>query len=147
MTSQLLEFNFDDKDVLSRFNKAYVGVVENVGIMYNIQDIFDIEDYFGIKTTPLGANLCLLKSREAGELEDLVSIGASWLEKWFKEARKWELGVVDDERVTWICVLGLPCHVWVVVFLVHLKTFGAFLHADDNTRSIEDYDTGDGGRG
>lgn len=80
MESHLLEFNFDDKDVLSRFSTIYVGVVKNVGMTYKIEDIFDREGYYGIKFTPLGANLCLLEGREVRELEDLVSTSASWLE-------------------------------------------------------------------
>lgn len=42
--------------------------------------------------------------------------------------------MVDDERVTWLRVFWLPCHVWGVAFFEFIsKLFGAFLHADDNT--------------
>lgn len=59
-----------------------------------------MEGYFGIKVTPLGVRLCVLEDRGEGELDDLISNGASWLDKWFMEVKKWEPGVVDDECVT-----------------------------------------------
>lgn len=59
-------------DEISRFQKAYVGVVENPGLTYSMKDILHGEGYFLIKVTPLGANLCMLEDLEEGEMEALL---------------------------------------------------------------------------
>lgn len=58
-----LQFNCEDKK-LQRFEKSFIGVVENVGMTYNIQEAFHFEGYFRVKITPLGANLCLMEESE-----------------------------------------------------------------------------------
>ena len=66
-----LECNIEGADLL-RFQKAYVGMVENLGTTYNMQEYFNIEVYFGVKVTPLGKNLCLLEEREEGKMKALI---------------------------------------------------------------------------
>lgn len=39
---------------------------------YNIQKTLHAKGYFKIKTTPLGANLCLLEEQEEGELKAMI---------------------------------------------------------------------------
>ncbi|KAI5411675.1 hypothetical protein KIW84_056664 [Lathyrus oleraceus] len=97
-----LEYNHEEEEFWKRFNNAFMGEVENVGMTYNIQYLFQKEGFFCIKVTPLGGNLRLLEGRKEGAFENLVTNGASWLQKWFKEVRKWELEMVDGERVTWL---------------------------------------------
>lgn len=55
-----LKYNMEEADLL-RFQKAYLGVVENLGETYNMQEYFNMEGYFEVKVTPMGANLCLLE--------------------------------------------------------------------------------------
>lgn len=131
-----LVFEKIDEEVYIRFNKAFVGKVEKVGLTYNIQDVFDMEGYFGVKVTPLGAKLCLLEDHGDGDLDDLIASGASWLDKWFVEVKRWEPGVVDNERVIHARLFGLSCHVWsdeILQFITIL--FGAFICGDDVTVS------------
>lgn len=45
-------FKIEDAD-LSSFNKAFIGVVEEVGMSYNIQEAFNMEGFFRVKATPL----------------------------------------------------------------------------------------------
>lgn len=66
-----LEFNGEVED-LARFEKAYVGIVENPSMTYNILESFNFEGYFNMKVTPLDANLCLLEEVVDGELEYLA---------------------------------------------------------------------------
>lgn len=69
-------------------------------------------------------------------LQNLLESGASWLFRWFVEVKKWEPGVVDEERVTWVRLFGLPCHVWNEEFFRFIDMqFRAFLRSDDNTSS------------
>lgn len=77
-----MEYNALDS-VLQRFNKAYIGILENSSMTYNNQKLFNIDGYFIIKTTVLGANSCLLKEHGEGELNVLVSDGKEWLKQWF----------------------------------------------------------------
>lgn len=57
------------KENISRFEKAFVGVVETPSITYNIQDMLYKEGFFGIQVTPLGANLCLLEENMEAEIK------------------------------------------------------------------------------
>lgn len=61
-----------DPDLKASLTKAYVGIFSNSGATYNIQDRFFSEGYFQIKITPMGANMCLLKASEEGDIEDLI---------------------------------------------------------------------------
>lgn len=101
---------FMKREQWSEFNKAYVGVVENPGMTYNILEIFNIEFYFSLKVTPLEGNLCLLEEIEEGELFELVESRKDWLIKWFLEIYMWDPMDVDNERLTWLRVYGIPCH-------------------------------------
>lgn len=89
---------------------------------------------FGVKVTPLGARLCLLEDRGGRVLQNLLESGASWLSRWFMEVKKWEPVVVDEERVTWVRLFGLPCHVWSEKFFRFIFVpFGSFVRVDDIT--------------
>lgn len=100
------------EDDMIRLKKAFVGVVHHSGISYNIHNSFEIEVYFSIKATPLGANLCLLEEIEDGEIKNMISEGKSWWSQWFSDIREWKEEEVDNERVTWLRVYGIPCHAW-----------------------------------
>lgn len=67
----LLRF-FPNEEGLSRFQKAFIGIIENSGLTYRMQDIFHARGYFFVKVTPLGENLCLLEEHEDGELKALM---------------------------------------------------------------------------
>ncbi|XP_058727198.1 uncharacterized protein LOC131598634 [Vicia villosa] len=104
-----MEYNMEEAD-MNQFQKAFVGVVENPGATYNIQEYFNMEGYFGVKVTPMGANLCLLEESEEGELSALIEEASDWIKQWFLEIRPWRPEDVDNERLTWLRVFGLPCH-------------------------------------
>ncbi|KAI5434689.1 hypothetical protein KIW84_021493 [Lathyrus oleraceus] len=74
----LLRF-FTNEEGLSRFQKAFIGIVENSGLTYRMQDIFHVEGYFPMKVTPLGANLCLLEEQEDGGSMALIKEVSLWL--------------------------------------------------------------------
>lgn len=93
-----------------------------------------MEGYFRIKVSSLGARLCLLEDREEGELGDLIASGAYWMHKWFVEVKRWEPKVVDDKRVTWVKLFGLPCHMWNdELFKFISNPFGTFIRVNDIT--------------
>lgn len=56
-----------------------------------------------------------MEDRGGGELQNLIDSGASWLDRWFVDVRRWEPGVVDEKRVTWVRLFGLPCLEWGVL--------------------------------
>ncbi|XP_058739184.1 uncharacterized protein LOC131611080 [Vicia villosa] len=135
-----MEFNVGE-DQLARFEKSFIGVVENPGMTYNMQEYFNMEGYFSVKVTPIGANKCLLEEREEGELEFLVREAKDWLSQWFKEIRKWSPEEVDNERVTWLRCYGIPCHVWCPEFFQFLVSpVGTYMCSDDETHNLENFD-------
>lgn len=73
-----------NEEELSRFQKVFIEIVENLGITYRMQYIFHVEGYFSVKVTPLGANLSMLEEKEEGELNAFLKEASSWLGQWFK---------------------------------------------------------------
>lgn len=70
-----------------------------------------------------------------------MASGASWLDRWFVEIMPWEPGVVDDERVAWIRVFGVPCHLWNDEFFRFISIpFGSFIDADEITKCQAKFD-------
>lgn len=69
-------FDFQVKESgISRFRKAYVGIVENHITSYNMSEFFKIEGFLSVQVTTLGADLCFLEDRVEGELKVLVEEG------------------------------------------------------------------------
>ncbi|MCH84931.1 DUF4283 domain protein [Trifolium medium] len=93
-----------------------------------------MQGYFGVKITPLGANLVLLEEQEEGEIKALMEDAGGWLEQWFKEIRSWSTGDVDNERLVWLRVYGIPVHAWNDNFFTLIsQPFGTFLNTDEST--------------
>ncbi|XP_058783008.1 uncharacterized protein LOC131657654 [Vicia villosa] len=135
-----LEYNVKEEDLI-RFQKAYVGVMETPGETSNMQERFNKEGYFGVRVTPLGANFCLLEEGEEGILKDIIAEAPVWIHKWFDEIRPWRPNEVDNERVTWLRVYGLPCHAWQdKVFDFITTSVGVFICADDDTIKQRSFD-------
>ncbi|GAU33402.1 hypothetical protein TSUD_20950 [Trifolium subterraneum] len=123
-----------EKQIVTNLQKAFVGVVKHSGMSYNIQEEFHMQGYFGVKATPLGANLVLLEDKEDGEIKALMEDACGWLEQWFKDIRPWSPREVDNDRLVWFRVYGIPAHAWNDEFFTMLsKPFGTFLNADDST--------------
>ncbi|PNX88595.1 hypothetical protein L195_g044701, partial [Trifolium pratense] len=123
-----------EREVVRILRSAFVGVVTHPGLSYNIQDEFHRQGYFGVKITPLGANLVLLEDQEEGEVKALMEDARGWLEQWFKEIRPWSPREVDNERLVWLRVYGIPTHAWNNNFFSLIaKQYGIFLNADDTT--------------
>ncbi|PNY01681.1 hypothetical protein L195_g024982 [Trifolium pratense] len=119
---------------LQSLKKALVGTVVQPGMSYNIQEEFHMQGYFGIKITPLGANMVLMEEQEEGELQALQDDAKDWLAQWFCLIKPWEPGCVDNERVMWVRVYGIPAHAWHVDFFELIcKAYGFFINADDGT--------------
>jgi hypothetical protein len=122
------------KEDLERLQKAFVGEVIQAGMSYNIQDAFHRQGYFGVKVTPLGANLTLLEGQEEGEVQVLIDDAKGWLDQWFKDIRPWNPKEIDNTRVAWLRVFGIPPHAWNDLFFVQLvKPWGEFMRSDDGT--------------
>ncbi|GAU48536.1 hypothetical protein TSUD_282880 [Trifolium subterraneum] len=123
-----------EKEVVQSLRRAFVGVVVHPGMTYRIQDEFHMQGYFGVKITPLGANLALLQDQEEGEIQALMEEARGWLDQWFKEIRPWTPGEVDNDRLVWLRVYGIPVHAWNDNFFTLIsQQFGIFLNADDTT--------------
>ncbi|XP_058766204.1 uncharacterized protein LOC131639756 [Vicia villosa] len=117
-----------------RLSEAYVGVISNPGSSYNIQTYFEMEGVFSIKVTPVGANLCLLEEMEEGYIGELIGDGSTWWKQWFIDIKPWKSPDVDEERVSWIRINGIPCHPWCAEFFMMLaNSFGSFICLDENT--------------
>lgn len=54
---------------MTRFERAFMGMVVNVGMIYNIQEAFNGEGYFRVKATFLRAYLCILEESEERRLK------------------------------------------------------------------------------
>lgn len=64
---------------MKRFEKVYIVKVVIPGSSYNMQRNFHSEGYFSLKVTHLGANLCIHKENEEGELKALIKVAKEWL--------------------------------------------------------------------
>lgn len=77
-----------------------------------MQEMFHSKIHFTIKITPLGANLCLMEENEDDKLKALVDSAPEWICEWFSEIRPWKSDDVDNDKMTWLRVFGVPCHAW-----------------------------------
>lgn len=68
----LLLFNDLNEEVITRFNKVWIGEMLESRMSYNMQTIFETNGYFAVKVTLLGENLFLLEERDAEEIKKLV---------------------------------------------------------------------------
>lgn len=60
--------------------------------------------------------------------------GKGWLKQWFREIKKWEPNMGDSERVTWLCIYGVPCHSWNPKFIEFItRPLGMHMRSDDGT--------------
>lgn len=125
-----LQINIEEAE-MSRFEKAYLGVMETAGMTLNIQEAFHAEGYFKAKVTPLEANLCLLEEQDEGEIKDLIEEAKDWVGQWFSDIHCWSPKDVDNERLTWMSVMDyyvmletIKClnsfHVWWVYLFVQM---------------------------
>lgn len=100
-----------------------------------------MEGYFGVKITPLGANLCLREESEEGEIKGLIKDASERFNQWFVEIRPCSPQDVDNERLTWLRVFGLPCHAWnSKVFDFMMKPVGCFVCTDQQTTKQSNMD-------
>lgn len=97
----------------SRFEKAYLGVVEILCNTYKMQELLNVKGYFDLKVTMLGSKLCLLEERALKMLEDIIDRDRVWLSNWFNEIRPCKPCDMDFERLTCLMLRrgGVPCHV------------------------------------
>lgn len=42
----------------------------------------------------------------------MIKDASDWIRKWFQEIRSWRPQDVNNEKLTWLRVYGLPCHAW-----------------------------------
>ncbi|XP_058752321.1 F-box protein SKIP19-like [Vicia villosa] len=55
-------------------------------------------------------------------------------EKWFKEVRKWNPREVDNERMAWVRVFGVPSQAWNHIFFDFISlSVGSLLREDEST--------------
>ncbi|KAI5411580.1 hypothetical protein KIW84_056589 [Lathyrus oleraceus] len=135
-TPIILKFTSNEVE-LSRFHKAFIGVVENIDLTYRMQDIFHSEGYFSVKVTPLDTNLCMLEKLEDGDIKALIEEASSWLGQWFKKVRACQPKDVDSEKTTWNRCFGIPCQAWFFrIFEFLTSIIGTFICCDDNTIKI-----------
>lgn len=106
--SSLVNF-FSNAEDRYKLSKAFVGVVLLPGSSYNIQTHFEMEGVFTIKVTSMGENLCLLEDLEEGYIRELIGEVSTWWKQWFKEIKPWRFSDVDEERVVWLRIYGVPC--------------------------------------
>ncbi|XP_058784074.1 uncharacterized protein LOC131658840 [Vicia villosa] len=139
--SKELSFEYaSGAELKNRWKKAYVGEVLFPGESYNIQTHLEIEGFFSVKVFPMGANLCILEEMEEGFIKELLE-GKWWWQQWFKSIKPWHEKVIDEARVVWIRVYGVPCHAWSNDFFVSLANrLGEFICLDDNTMSGSNMD-------
>ncbi|XP_058750416.1 uncharacterized protein LOC131623425 [Vicia villosa] len=120
--NHLLSYTFAEGDKV-RISKAYVGVATFPGSTRIIQTHFEMEGYFDVKVTPMGGNLCLLEEVDEGAIQDLIEGGEAWWKQWFREIRRWKDTDVDEGRLIWIRVFGVPKHAWNSEFFCQTSRF------------------------
>lgn len=90
-------------------------VVAHPGKTYNLQNHFEMEGVlFSIKISPLGANLCLLEELEDGFIAEMIGDSCSCWKRWFHTIRTWQKTDVDNDRLMWVRIHGVPCQTWCV---------------------------------
>lgn len=100
-----------------------------------------MEGYFGVKVTPMGANICLLEEDFEGEITTLIKENPKWINQWFKDIRSWKHQDVDNERLIWLRIYGLPCQAWnPIVFEFMTKPVGHFVCSDEDTLKLKSLD-------
>ncbi|XP_058783228.1 uncharacterized protein LOC131657894 [Vicia villosa] len=119
---------------VSQYKKAFTGRIKESGKMEDIKKLFLEEGIFSIRVTVLGPNLYLLEDLIEGEVELFVEERKSWWVQWFSSIKQWEPKDRDEERVTWLRVLGVPCHAWSeICFKQLVDTKGVFVRCDEGT--------------
>ncbi|KAI5387344.1 hypothetical protein KIW84_073465 [Lathyrus oleraceus] len=53
-----------------------------------------------------------MEEKEIGELKELLNSHPDWISEWFSNIRPWKPDDVDNEKMTWLRVFGVPCHTW-----------------------------------
>lgn len=88
--------------------------------------------------------MCLLKEVEVEEglIGDLIGVSETWWKQWFLVIRRWNEFDIDDGRVIWDGVYGVPIHAWNVNFFVALANLmGSFICLDESTTDGSNLDT------
>lgn len=49
--------------------------------------------------------------RDEGKINELLVFGKQGISQWFKEIKRWKPLEVDKERLTWLRIYDIPCHV------------------------------------
>ncbi|CAI8593122.1 unnamed protein product [Vicia faba] len=130
-----LSFSFVSKEEdRKRLEKAFIRKSTILGSTYNIQTFFEMKGMFGINVIPLGVNLCLLQEKEDIVFDALFKEEDNWWKSWFSVIRKWSEGELDDTRLMWIQVYGIPAHGWHADFFVKLaNSLSVFVCIDEIT--------------
>lgn len=125
-------YNLNLGSIVEQLNKAFVGVVAILGAAYRTQVEFVKHGCFDVKVTPMGVNLVLLEEEVEGAMNTLLS--EVWISEWFDEVRSWSPREIDNERLVWLRVFGVPAHAWSTDFFAYLVSgIGEFVSVDDNT--------------
>lgn len=74
-------------------------------------------------------------------MEALLEGAQDWLATGFLDLRKWSLGEVDNERLTWIRYYGTPVHAWSEEFFKFVVVgTGEFMVVVENTEKRNSLD-------
>lgn len=69
-------------------------------------------------------------------IQSLINDETSWLEEWFEETRPLSPNEIDNKRVSWLRIHGVPpCACNLLFFSFIASTIGTYINTDDNTHN------------
>lgn len=130
---KFLRFSPEEEEV-KRYERAFTGVLRESLSSSTLKNIFLDEGLFTIKVTSLGPNISILEDLVLGEVDNFVEERKCWWEKWFVSIQPWRPCDVDVDRFAWLCIRGVPCHMWNTNFFkILINNKGTFIKCDEST--------------
>ncbi|XP_020228222.1 uncharacterized protein LOC109809352 [Cajanus cajan] len=114
--------------------RSFVGRVKRKGDAYITQKKLHLEGIFGIRATLMGASMVLLETEDPKLVAKYISDKVEWVNEWFEEVFQWSR-ILDNERLVWLKIYGVPAHGWSEDFFKMLGSiYEKFLYVDDPTK-------------
>ncbi|PWA84305.1 Endonuclease/exonuclease/phosphatase [Artemisia annua] len=111
-----------------------VAKVKDAATIKFLSDDIVSESKFGCKVSVMGGSLVLLRFNNRELSEHFLKSYLDTMEPWFHYIRRWDDETIDDERITWISVVGVPVKAFSIGFFVELSNqWGSFIAVDDST--------------
>ncbi|GJW03956.1 RNA-directed DNA polymerase, eukaryota [Tanacetum coccineum] len=111
---------------------ALVGDAKSIHTLYNLHSIIKAEGFDNLHIKYIGGLKVLLQFESRLKANDFCSnMKSRWLQ-WFNELAPWTPNTKTENRVAWLCIEGLPLHVWCSeAFSLIASLWGSILIPDE----------------